>query len=298
MNIIGYRKFWVILSAILIVLSIGVIVFFRPNFGIDFTGGTLVEIKTPNINSSSELRTKLEQILQSKEITIQQSGSNQLIIKTKSLEGENYTEFEKNLKNSVADVNILQRETIGSVVGKDLTRKAIYAILIASALIIIYLAYAFRSVPRSVSSWAFGTIAISVLVHDIAVSLAVFCVLAKILGFEIDSMIVVAILTILGFSVHDTIVIFDRIRENIIKNPQNDLAQNANRSVNQTFARSLNTSLTVILVLIAMIILGGSTIQPFVIMLAVGIALGTYSSIFIAATTLVLWYEYKKKKSS
>lgn len=296
MNIIALRKFWVILSVSIAIVAIAVIIFFRPNFGIDFTGGTLVEIKTSNDTSVSEVRTKIVDILGSREVTVQESGTNQFIIRTKTLEGDGYNSFSEKLDKTFAGVAVLQRQSIGSVVGADLTRKAIYAMLIASVLIIIYLAYAFRSVPRSVSPWAFGSIAIGVLVHDLAVSFAVFSILARILGFEIDSMIIVAALTILGFSVHDTIVIFDRVRENIIKNPQNSLAENANNSVNQTFARSLNTSLTVILVLVAMIILGGSTIQPFVIMLALGIAIGTYSSIFIAAPTLVVWYEYLKHK--
>lgn len=296
MNIIGYRRFWIILSICMVVVAAGVIVFFRPAFGIDFTGGTLVEINVGENTSIGDFRSKIQDILQSKEVTIQESGTDQFIVRTKALEGEGYDKFVENLKSTYSSENILRHESIGAVVGSDLTRKAIYAILIASVLIIIYLAYAFRSVPRSVSPWAFGTIAIGVLVHDLAVSFAVFCIIARTVGFEVDSMIVVAILTILGFSVHDTIVIFDRIRENIIKNPQKSLAENANMSVNQTFARSLNTSLTVILVLVSMIILGGSTIKPFVIMLAVGIAIGTYSSIFIAAPTLVSWYEYLNRK--
>ncbi len=296
MNIIALRKFWIILSVSLAVAAILVIIFFRPSFGIDFTGGTLVEIKTADNVSVTDARTKIVDILGSREVVVQESGANQFIIRTKTLEGDGYNQFAGELDKTFAGVTVLQHQSIGSIVGADLTRKAIYAILIASVLIIIYLAYAFRAVPRSVSPWAFGSIAIGVLVHDLAVSSAVFCILARVLGFEIDSMIIVAILTILGFSVHDTIVIFDRVRENIIKNPQNSLANNANTSVNQTFARSLNTSLTVILVLVAMIILGGSTIQPFVIMLAIGIAIGTYSSIFIAAPTLVMWYEYLKRK--
>lgn len=295
MNIIGYRKFWISLSLSLIIAGAIVIIFFRPALGIDFTGGTLVEIKTTGNVGISDVRSGAQNALATREVTVQESGQNQFLIRSKTLEGENYNKFANSLNSTFKDVNILRHESIGAIVGADLTRKAIYGILLASVLIIIYLAYAFRSVPRSVSPWAFGSIAIGVLLHDLSVSFAIFSIIARISGFEIDSMIVVAILTILGFSVHDTIVIFDRIRENIIKNPQKSLAENANVSVNQTFARSLNTSLTVILVLISMIILGGATIKPFVIMLAIGIAIGTYSSIFIAAPTLVSWFAYKKR---
>ena len=295
MNIISYRKFWIGLSVVMVLISAVVIIFFRPNLGIDFTGGTLVEIKTSDNIQIGDVRTRAEQILNSKEVVVQESGTNQFIIRTKSLEGDGYNKFADDLTRAVPDVIILRHESIGAIVGADLTRKAIYGILTASALIIIYLAYAFRSVPRSVSPWAFGTIAIGVLLHDLSVSFAIFSIIARVVGYEIDSMIVVAILTILGFSVHDTIVIFDRIRENIIKNSHISLADNANVSVNQTFARSLNTSLTVVLVLISMLILGGSTTKPFVLMLAIGISIGTYSSIFIAAPTLVYWFDYKNK---
>ena len=171
------------------------------------------------------------------------------------------------------------------------------AIVLAAILIIMYLAYAFRQVPRALSSWSFGTVAITTLLHDLLTSFAVFTIVGHFAGYELDSMFVVAALTILGFSVHDTIVVFDRIRENMIKNPQKSLEENANASINQTVARSLNTSLAAILVLVSMLILGGTTIKPFVLMLTIGIAIGTYSSIFVASPLLVTWFISQKKKS-
>jgi len=178
-----------------------------------------------------------------------------------------------------------------------LTRKAIIGIILASVLIVAYIAYAFRSVPRSVSAWSFGTVAVIALVHDLTVAFAIFSVIGRIAGYELDALAVVAALTTLGFSVHDTIVVFDRIRENVIKNPQNSFAEVANISVNQTFARSLNTSLTAVLVLISMLILGGATIRPFVLFLAIGISIGTYSSIFVASPLVVFWQERQNKGS-
>ncbi|MCX6809498.1 MAG: protein translocase subunit SecF [Candidatus Berkelbacteria bacterium] len=296
MNIISYKKIWMIISLSMVVLGLIAIIFIKPKLGIDFTGGTLIEIKVEGNSNISDIRQNLTKISQGGELVIQESGISQYIIRTKTLEETQYNKFESDIKSAYPNVSILRHESIGSTVGANLTNKAITGIIIASVLIIMYLAYAFRSVPRSVSSWTFGTIAITALVHDLIFAFAIYSIVGYFAGYEIEGMTVVAALTILGFSVHDTIVVFDRIRENIIKNPQKSLAENAQASINQTFARSLNTSLTVILVLISMALLGGSTIKPFVLMLIFGIGVGTYSSIFVASPLLVYWYEYRNKK--
>lgn len=279
----------------MVVAGLVLIFTLKPQFGIDFTGGTLVEIKLNQDSNITEVRDKVKS-LTSEEILVQESGKNQYIIRTKNLTGEDYNKFAANITSSFPDVNILRHDNIGASVGQNLTNKAITAIVIAALLIIIYLAYTFRTVPKSISSWAFGTIAVFALVHDLIFSFAMYAIAGKVAGFEIEAMIVVAALTILGFSVHDTIVVFDRIRENITKSPGKSLAENAEASVNQTFARSLNTSMTVVLVLVSMFLLGGATIQPFVLMLIIGITVGTYSSIFVASPMLVWYYEYKDKQ--
>lgn len=294
MKIINYKKFWLYFSFAMVVIAVPVIIFFRIPAGIDFTGGSLVEIKTNQSETVDDVRDKIGKFYPVGDLVIQESGKNQFIIRTKNLEGESYKKFENDLKTNI-NSEILRHESIGAVVGKSLTQKAIIGVLVASILIITYLAYSFRKVPRSVSSWTFGTVAILTLLHDLAVATAIYFVIGKISGYELDSLFVVAALTILGFSTHDTIVVFDRIRENMIKNPQQSFAQNANSSINQTLARSLNTSLTAILVLVAMLVLGGSTIKPFVLMLTIGIAIGTYSSIFVASPALVTWFEYRAK---
>jgi len=294
MNIIGRRKFWIIFSAILVLVSIPVIIFFHPRLGIDYTGGSLFELQTVSPMTISQVRDLLKDTSEGKGLLIQESGSNAFIIRTSPLEGEKFNTFEGELQSKLPGSSIVRHETIGATVGKDLTRKAIIGIVLASILIVAYIAYAFRSVPRSVSAWSFGTVAVIALVHDLIVAFAVFSVFALIAGYELDSLAVVAALTTLGFSVHDTIVVFDRIRENVIKNPQSSFAEVANMSVNQTFARSLNTSLTAILVLVSMIILGGGTIRPFVLFLAIGITVGTYSSIFVASPLVVFWQERQR----
>lgn len=294
MNIIGLRKFWLFFAIAMVVISIPLIFIFRPPAGIDFTGGTLIEVKSNQISSATDLRNKLLEIDSSRNYVIQELGTNQYIVRTSLIEGDSYSKFETALGNK----NISGHESIGGSVSQAVTRNAIYAIVVASVLIIIYLAYAFRKVPRSVSSWTFGTIAILTLLHDLSFSFALFSILGAKYGFELDSTILVAALTILGFSVHDTIVVFDRIRENIIKNPHKSFAENANSSINQTIARSLNTSLAAILVLVSMIILGGASIKPFVTFLAIGIGIGTYSSIFVSSPLLVIWFEYKNKQKT
>jgi preprotein translocase subunit SecF len=264
-------------------------------YGIDFTGGSLIEFKTKQDISVSKLRDQISGVGEGRSIQIQESGKDQFILRTTSLNDDQSKKFQDEIKAKVGEIDVVRHENIGTIVGKATTSKAIYGLIIASLLIITYLAYAFRQVPRSVSSWTFGTIAILTLLHDLSATLAIYFIIGKISGFELDSNTLVATLTILGFSVHDTIVVFDRIRENIIKNPQKSFADNANSSINQTLARSLNTSLTAILVLVSMLILGGSTIKPFILLLTIGIAIGTYSSIFVSSPALVLWYEYQNK---
>ena len=297
MNIIKFRKVWILISIAMVVVSIPLIFIFKPTLGIDFTGGTLIELKPKSQISAEQMRSKIQAFSQKRTLIIQESGQNQYVIRTNNLDANEYKDFENKLNLALDNPDILRHEAIGGSVGKATTRNAIYAIIIAGFLIICYLAAAFRKVPKSVSPWAFGTIAFVTLIHDLSFSFAVFSVIGKINGYELDSTILVAALTILGFSVHDTIVVFDRIRENIIKNPQRVFSENCEISINQTIARSLNTSLGAILVLISMLLLGGSTIKPFVLMLALGIGIGTYSSIFVASPVLVIYHSYINKRT-
>ena len=156
-------------------------------------------------------------------------------------------------------------------------------------MIVLYIAFSFRKVPKPTSSLRFGVAAVVALIHDVLLVIGVFAILGKFLGVEIDTMFVTALLTIIGFSVHDTIVVFDRIRENLLKNSGKKFIEVANLSVVQTLARSLNTSLTVIFVLFALLLFGGETIKWFIVALLVGIISGTYSSIFNATALLVFW---------
>jgi len=187
----------------------------------------------------------------------------------------------------------LRFDSIGPSVGKELKSKSFNAIIIALIIIIAYIAFAFRKVSKPVASWKYGLAAIIALAHDVLITLGIFSVLGEFWGVEINTTFIAAILTILGYSINDTIVVFDRIRENLPRSEE-DFEGTVNTSVNQTLARSINTSLTTLLVLLSILFWGGSTIRDFVLALSIGIFLGTYSSIFIASPLLVIWEKMKK----
>ncbi|MCL5794824.1 MAG: protein translocase subunit SecF, partial [Patescibacteria group bacterium] len=264
MNIIGKRKIWFTISGILIVLSIFALAFWGLNLGIDFKGGTLMELAFTKNVTSQEVKNALNNLDFAKGLTVQKTGEGSIILRLPPLNKENELKVKTILFEKIGESQELKLETVGPTVSKDLTKKAIIAIAIAAAAIILYVAWAFRTVPKPANSWHFGISTIAALAHDIIIPLGLFSILGHFLGYEIDPLFITAILTVMGFSVHDTIVVFDRIRENLKRHPGADFEKTVNDSVNQTLARSLNTSLTVFLVLLAMYLLGGKSIQPFI----------------------------------
>ncbi len=189
-------------------------------------------------------------------------------------------------------------ESVGPVIGQELRSRSLWAIVVVLLMIILYIAYAFRKVSRPVASWRYGLAAIIALIHDVTIPAGFFAVLGHYLGVEVGLLFVTALLTILGFSVHDTIVVFDRIRENLRKGVAGDFENTVEVSINQTISRSINTSLTVILTLLAVYLFGGETTKYFALTLIIGVFFGTYSSIFIASPLLVSWERYRQKRSS
>lgn len=292
MNIMKYKKIWFGISLLIIIPGIISIALWGLKLGIDFTGGSLMEI------SGTQESDKVVEIVKKEGVQdpiIQKVSGSSLIIRSKELPEDKHRQVKKKLAEELK-VTETRFETVGPTVSRDITQKAFLLIAAASALIVIFLAYSFRKVPKPVSSWQFGVTAIIALLHDVLVMLGVFSILGHFLNVEIDSMFVVAALTVIGFSVHDTIVVFDRIRENLIKRGSDDFEQLANDSVLETFSRSINTSFLTFLVLLTLYLLGGSTTQVFVLALLVGIATGTYSSIFNAAPMLVVWQNWKRRK--
>lgn len=228
--------------------------------------------------------------------SLQKSGQDVYLIRTKPLEQEQNQKIQKAMKEQLGEVSQLSFETVGATVSRETLLNAVKAVVLASALIILYIAWSFRQVPKPASSLRFGICAVVALLHDVLVVVGIFSLLGHFFKVEVDSLFVTAILTIIGFSVHDTIVVFDRIRENLKKMIGQEFAKIVNQSIQETLVRSINTSLTVVMVLGALLIFGGVTIKWFVIALLIGVISGTYSSIFNASPLLVVWEERKKRK--
>lgn len=294
-DIVG-KKFWYfVFSGLLILPGIFSLFYWGLNLGIDFTGGTVVEIRL-------EKATNREEIIQvGKEAgveisTVQTTGENSYQLRTNPLEDDSYGSLKSALDSKFGKVTELRRETVGPTVGAELLRRSVIALVVSSLMIVIYIAFAFRSVPPPTNSWRFGIVTIATLIHDVLILLGIFSILGHFLGVQVDALFVTALLTTIGFSVHDTIVVFDRIRENLTKKNFSTFAETANHSIMQTIGRSLNTSLTVIFVLVALLLFGGSSMYWFIMALLIGMIAGTYSSIFNAAPLLVFWQELADKR--
>ncbi len=290
-NIMKYKIFYFIFSLIIILPGLYYFLTSGLKLGIDFTGGALIEYRfDKSINSEELKQTILKDGIEVSQVT--SSGENTYIIRTKPLEQNELDNLKINLGKKYGKIEEKRVENVGPVIGAELRQKALMALLVASLAIVLYITYSFRKVPKPLSSWRFGVAAVVALIHDVLVMVGVFAILGKFLGVEIDTLFVTALLTVIGFSVHDTIVVFDRIRENSIKHMSKKFLEIANLSVIQTLGRSLNTSLTIVFVLIALLLFGGETTKWFVVALLIGIISGTYSSIF-NATALLVWWEEK-----
>ena len=288
MNIIKHRKIWYLISTILILPGVIALFLWGLKPGIDFKGGSLLETQFTNKDiNSNQIKDSLKD-LNFKDLIVQPTNQNGFIIKTQTISQEEHAKVGETL-NKLGENKEVRFESIGPTISKDLKNRAVIAVILASLAIILFIAYAFRSVPRPASSWRFGVAAVIALLHDLAFVTGLFAILGHFFGYEIDSLFITALLTIMGFSVHDTIVVFDRIRENLRKHPSYEFEVNVNNSIIQTVNRSLNTSLTVLIVLAALYFLGGQTLHHFILALLVGVAIGTYSSIFNAAQILVSW---------
>ncbi len=300
-NIIKHSKIWLSIAAITIIGSIVLVATLGLKPGIDFSGGSLMELSfSKNRPDNSEVEKILNEKSKLTNNVLQRTGDKGIIIRTSFLDEKEHQALLKELKSSFEkDDNKMTEgrfETIGAAVSQQLRSRAIWAVIFVVLAIVIYVAYAFRKVSRPVASWKYGILAIVALVHDVLLVLAVFVILGKTMGVEVNIAIVVAMLTVLGYSVNDTIVIYDRIRENLLKTRWEDFGQVVNQGLNQSLMRSINTTLTTIIPLAALFFVGGSTIHYFSLALIIGIASGAYSSIFIASPLLVLSENWKRKK--
>ncbi|MEM4714424.1 MAG: protein translocase subunit SecF [Candidatus Nanoarchaeia archaeon] len=301
MNIVKYKYIYFLISGIVIIPGVIALSLWGLKAGIDFTGGVLLQLELTKAQSlqMNEIRKTLEP-LKLEDLTLQSAGGNNLIIKTRPIDQQKVDEIKNVLTKKFGEIKQSRYENIGPTIGRELTKKAFWAVLLASVAIVLYIAYAFRKVPAPASSWRFGICAVLALLHDILVVTGIFSILGHLGKVEIDSYFITALLTIMGFSVHDTIVVFDRIRENLRRFMKMPFEQVINESILQTLGRSINTSMTVLLVLAALYLLGGASIKNFALALLIGIITGTYSSIFTASPLLIVWQnliEKRKKKT-
>jgi preprotein translocase subunit SecF len=284
------RKWWFfILSLLLIIPGTASLFLYGLKLGIDFTGGTLFEYKFEQKVETGQL--KDEVVSSGFEVSSITPSEDSFIIKTKPVDEVKVSQLEDKLESRFGKVEQIRVESVGPTIGRETTKNALLALLISTILIVLYIAYSFRKVPKPTSSWRFGITAVLALLHDVLLLVGVFSVLGHYFGVEVDVLFVTALLTVVGFSVHDTIVVFDRIRENLPKHLSKKFQDIADISIAQTLGRSLNTSLTVVFVLLALLLFGGESIRWFTVALLVGIISGTYSSIFNATALLVLWEE-------
>ena len=297
-DIIGKKYYFLGFSGALVLASVLVILMFGLHFGIDFTGGSILEVEFPNMIPPSARVSQVVDSLNVGSVTAQPTGERGMLIRFGAVDENMHQVIVEELrKDGGGEIDEKRFDSIGPTIGKELKQNAAIALVVAIVAIVLYIAWAFRHVSEPVSSWKYGVVAVIALIHDVTIPTAVFAVLGKFLGVPIDVLFITALLTIMGFSVHDTIVVFDRTRENLRKlKGREEFSVTVNRSVNETFTRSINTSVTILLALVAIVVFGGESVRYFALALIIGIVFGTYSSIFVASPLLVLWNDLTKKK--
>lgn len=292
-SFVKYRNIWFAFSGLLIVASLVAIGLFSFNFGIDFTGGSILELNFQNRPSVDEARSILSAAGHDHAV-VQPTGESEMIIRLEALDETAHQAVLLAFKNKDAGTTEMQFNSFGPSVGSELRKKTITGVVVTLVLIGLYVAWAFRKVSEPVKSWKYALLTVFCGFHDVIVPMGLFAVLGHFYGWQVDTAFVAAALTILGYSINDTIVVFDRTRENLNK-LSGSFADTVDKSIQQTLFRSLYSSLTTMLALLAIFVWGGETTRPFALALFVGIGIGTYSSIFIASPLLVVWEGWKRR---
>lgn len=301
MFVVIYRKLFYILSVVIIAVSVYAMVSIGFSFGIDFKGGTITQVSyAVSRPEQSVMRAELDK-LDLGTYVLQPAGDAGYIVRTRELAVTEKEPFLKALSLSgQASTTVEKYDSIGPVVGSELKNKAYTSIAVVILGIVLFVTYAFRKVSEPVPSWKYGLATIVALIHDVIIPTGIFVIYTKFTGAEIDILFVSAILSVLGYSVHDTIVVFDRVREHLRINKEEHKTEEfditVGKSVSETFGRSINTSLTIFLVLLVLFLIGGSSTKDFSFILLIGVVVGTYSSIFIAAPLLVTFGKMQSKK--
>lgn len=300
-NITRHRKIWLSISGGLVALSLALVGFFGFNLGLDFLGGLRwnihFETETP-VSSEQLVEFFKGQSLLTKEAIVQSSGDNSFLITLEEIEESQFDTLSTTLENTLGKFEVISFRRVSNSIGQHFQNEAFVAIGLALFAIIVFVAVAFRKIPKTINPWRFGGSAIIALFHDVLVIVGIFAVLGAVADVELDLQFITALLATLGFSVNDTIVILDRVRENLNKQKSKETFEDiVEKSVQQTFRRSINTSLSTLFPLIFLLFFGADSIFYFMLALTIGITVGTYSSIFIAAPLLVSWknlVDYRK----
>lgn len=293
---IKYRKIYFIFSGILIIASIMALVVFGLKPGIDFIGGSILEIEYQEERpGNQEMREKLADF-DLGTIYVQPTEERGIILKMKDISEETHQQVLEKLQENGDLVEERRFETIGPMIGQELKNKTKIVIVVALLSMILYIALAFRRIQKPLRSWVYGFASAVALFHDILIPLAAFAVLGRFYNIEITIPIITALLAVLGYSINNTVVVFDRIRENLLKRGET-FEQTVDISLNQTLTRQINTSLTTLFVCAAIFFFGGVTLKYFALALILGIIAGTYSSIFLAGPLLIAWYHFRRQRN-
>jgi preprotein translocase subunit SecF len=289
MDIIGKGRIFGILSALVVVASIVLMISPGLKLGVDFESGTTITYRVGGADPGSEAIRAAIAATGHTEVVVQKLVGNEYFVRLSQLEDGEKAEIDGAVQDLSGEPPVtLDNTTVGRSVAEDTVQNAITAIVIAALFVMLYIMYAFRTVP---SAYRYALAAIVALAHDVLATLGVFALLGVALGVEVNAIFIVGILTVIGYSVNDTIVVFDRIRENVRIAPNRPFRNTVNLSINESITRSLGTSITTATVILAMLLFGGETLRDFLIVLLTGVVVGTYSSIFVAANILVAWHD-------
>lgn len=299
MNIkfIKYRKIYYFFSGILVISSLIALAVFGLKPGIEFTGGSILEIQYQENTPSNQIIKESLSDLNLGEFYIQSTGENEIILRMKSINEGLHQQILTKLRqnNEIKEVSF---ESVGPTIGKELKEKTKFVIILALFSIVLYIAFSFRRLREPVKSWQYGVVTLVALTHDVLIPLGVLSILGNYYGVEITIPVIAALLTVFGYSVNDTVVVFDRIRENLLRKKKDTFEETVDFSLNQTLMRSVSISLTTLFVLISLFFLGGATLKYFSLVLILGISFGTYSSIFIASPLLITWLRRKRGRQN
>ncbi len=292
-NFLKYKIFYLIFSGILILGSIFSLFYFGLKLGIDFTGGSILEVGFEERPENSAIQEELKD-LNLGEIVVQPTGEKGVILRMKEIDENTHQEILLKL-GELSKFEEIRFESIGPLIGRELRQKTIILIIVSLIALLIYIAIAFRKVSWPVSGFQYGVISIITLTLDVLIPIGLFAVLGKVYNIQLNISIVAALLTILGYTINDKVIVFDRVRENLLKKREENFEDILNLSLNQTLTRSLSTGTCTLLVLFSIFFLGGETLKYFSLTLIVGIIVGTYSSLFLAPPLLLAWLKWKRR---